>query len=642
MEKPEEKKGIPTSPKLNDEQKRAVAHKDGPLLIIAGAGAGKTKTITERIMHLIQSGVSAEHILAITFTNKAAKEMRDRITGRLKESPGGLVTTPFIGTFHTLGLMIIRENARKLGLTRYVGIADQEESIGLVRDAIRERNLNEKQFIPGRIRSVISRHKGDLTTVEEFEQNAEEYFPKTLALIWRTYEKLLQQERKLDFDDLILKAVKLLENHSEILTHYHDRFVYLHVDEYQDTNTAQYRLTKLLASRDKNICVVGDSDQNIYSWRGANLRNILNFEKDYPDTEVILLEENYRSTKTILSIANDVIKKNKIRKEKNLFTHNEAGERAVLFRASDEKDEARFVAEKSRELIAAGVSPEDIAVLYRANFQSRVLEEAFLRATIPYQVLGTKFYERKEVKDVLAYIRTSLTESPGDFKRALNTPPRGIGKVTVVKIFSGKEETLPPKMKEKISDFRKILSRIKKVAETKKPSEVLRETIELSGIGRMLKQGSEDDLERYENIMELVSLATNYDTQENGLEKLLDDGSLESEQDGLKKTHNAVRLMTVHASKGLEFRYVFITGLEDEIFPHRRLQTAVVSEEDSEEERRLFYVAVTRAREQLFFTFADVRTIFGSRQINTPSEFLSDIPEHHLDPLNGETIISLD
>ena len=456
-----------------------------------------------------------------------------------------------------------------------------------------------------------------------------------MAQVWNLYEKQKTKENSLDFDDLLLKATKLLKENKEIRKIYQDKWEYIHVDEYQDTNEVQYLMTKLLSENNKNICVVGDADQNIYSWRGANLKNILNFEKDYPNTKIILLEQNYRSTKNILEAANEIIKKNKYRPDKNLFTDNAEGEKIGLYEAMDENDEADYVAIKIIEILDGGEN--DIAVLYRANFQSRALEEAMLRYNIPYQVLGVKFFERKEIKDTLAYLRAALNpENLSDIKRIINFPTRGIGKVTLVKIFSGQKETLPIKVKIKIDNFYKTLEEIREKIENSKTSEVIKFVVKKSGIENELANGGEEEVERLENIKELATLALKYDSLENGLgvEKLLEDASLASDQDSLINVPTkvgtptgvgAIKLMTVHASKGLEFKYVFITGMEDGLFPHERKNESQ-REEDSEEERRLFYVALTRAKEKLFLSFANFRTIFGSRQTNTPSEFISDIP----------------
>jgi len=1005
---------------LNDAQKKTVLHREGPLLIVAGAGAGKTKAITHRILQLIKTGIAPHNILAITFTNKAAKEMRDRVTGLIAGDaelnlPLSFAERPFVSTFHALGVHIARENSAALGIKKHFTIADESDSLSLIKEALRSLSLDPKQFEPRRLKNIISRQKGDLVTAETYAgQVGNEYFPRILSSVWLAYEKLLAEHGSLDFDDLILKTVLLLKRDPETRARYQDRWRYIHIDEYQDTNVSQYEFSKLLAGEKKNICVVGDMDQclppgtrvatpggqkrieklekgdrvhsaaghgaicvqpiqkvhkrsyngdlifihtkkgvrlsltpghmlfadlsaapdayytylmyrrdkgfrigvvqsirsfnkskkenglrtrsnqehadriwilkvsptrvkaqyweqwfaftygiptivfyangrnmdmgtreinslfasiptqerakelfrdtdlsfdyphyapqgttrvntergrvairltlcddkrksgknpwgmsrlsintasrtlkqklirngftprkgkrndwrleitkldygelerlarniekldpslsivrsaaitkdkrlrfhpaanilptmsvaymqngcfvndtvvrverkpyhgpvydldvarthnyvaqripvhnSIYSWRGADFRNILNFEKDYPEATVVLLEENYRSTANILTAANDIIKKNKIRKEKNLYTKKEGGEKIGLYGAYDENDEAFFVAGKAAELIERGVAPKDIAVLYRANFQSRVLEEAFLHRQIPYQVLGVKFFERKEVKDVLSFLRAALNpDSLADIKRIINVPPRGVGKVTLAKIFAGEEAALPAGMQKKVGEFKMLLDEIKQHALAQKTSDTVKFIMRRSGIEAMLKKGTEDDVERLENIKELVTLATKYDVlePEEGVNKLLEDAALASDQDSLtlntNKEGDAVRLMTVHASKGLEFPYVFITGLEQDLFPHAGFSGNEAQEERAEEERRLFYVALTRAEKKCYMTYASVRTIFGMKQVNIPSEFITDIDEKLLENEQAsEPVISLD
>lgn len=663
---------------LNSMQREAAIHMDGPLLILAGAGAGKTKTITHRIVNLIKQGVSPDKILAVTFTNKAAKEMRERILSEIaKHSHGvqGQESIPFVSTFHSLGVYIIKENARLLGLTKYFTILDEGDAHTMIKDILKELGLDPKQYEPRKIKGIISREKGKFTHINEYVERVNDpttggisSISKIVAQIWGLYEKRKAQENSLDFDDLLLKATKLLKDNPEIRKQYQNRWEYVHIDEYQDTNEVQYLMSKLLSENNKNIVVVGDADQNIYSWRGANLKNILNFEKDYPNAKIILLEENYRSTKNILEAANTIIKKNKYRPDKNLFTNNETGEKISLYEALEETDEADFVATKILEIVDSGenfsgqgVSQDDgprgsaerarsdsnpeqkefsplshIAILYRANFQSRTLEEAMLRYNIPYQVLGVKFFERKEIKDTLAYLRAALNpQSLGDIKRIINFPPRGIGKVTLAKTFAGDTENLPIKMRIKINTFYETLEEIKEKIQNDTASQVIKFVIKKSGIEQELLQGTEEDMERLENMKELATLALKYDNLQHGagIEKLIEDASLASDQDSIlvndekrkeKKNVDAVKLMTVHAAKGLEFKYVFVTGLEDGLFPHERQEGS--SESDQEEERRLFYVAITRARSKLFLSFANFRTIFGSRQINAPSQFIADIP----------------
>jgi len=385
---------------LNKAQQEAASHKDGPLLIIAGAGAGKTKTLTHRIINLINSGIKPENILAITFTNKAASEMRERVEAMLTDA-----NKPLVCTFHSLGVKILRENAETLGLSKNFTIADTSDSSSLLKEAIKDLGLDPKQYEPRRFKNIISRQKGDFITCDEFEKTASEYIEKLAYKIWRKYEENLKKEKSLDFDDLLLKSTLLIKQNPKIRKRYQDLFSHVHIDEYQDTNQVQYEMTRLLVGEKKNICVVGDSDQNIYSWRGANLKNILNFEKDYPGAKTVLLEENYRSTGTILEAANEIIRKNIERKEKNLFTKQGKGEKISLFEAMDENDEAEYIASKILELKDTGINFEDMAVLYRTNFQSRVLEQELLGHSIPYQVLGTRFFDRKEVRDVLSTLR---------------------------------------------------------------------------------------------------------------------------------------------------------------------------------------------------------------------------------------------
>ncbi len=624
---------------LNEQQKEAVLTTQGPLLILAGAGAGKTKTITHRILHLIKEGITPASILAITFTNKSAKEMRERVfklieTDKTLNVPISFTERPFVSTFHALGVHILRENNTLLNIPRAFTIFDRSDSKRVVKDALIEKGLDPKQYDPNTILSIISREKGNAITLETFRNNRnKDYISDVVLSVWEKYETALKTEKALDFDDLLLKTVELLRTDEEVRNKYQKQWQYVHVDEYQDTNRVQYSIMKLIVGENNNICVVGDVDQNIYSWRGADIKNILNFERDFKNAKTVLLEENYRSTQTILEVANHVIKKNKNRFEKNLFTKQGAGDKMTIFEGFDENDEARFVAEKTRDLIATGVNPSEIAVLYRANFQSRVLEEAFLRQGISYQVLGTKFFERKEIKDVLSFVRAALNpDSLSDLKRIINVPPRGIGKATIAKIFGGEEGSLSSAHATKWLAFKGVLARIRSNSATMSASALIKYTITESGIEDSLRTGLEEDAERLENIKELASLATKYDMMEGatGVEKLLEDAALQSDQDEMEeKEVEKARLMTVHASKGLEFDYVFIVGLEQDLFPHKPMDAK--KGRDNEEERRLFYVALTRARKKVFLSYANMRTIFGSRQMGVPSEFIFDIPEEHTD-----------
>ena len=632
---------------LNTQQKEAVVHTSGPLLILAGAGAGKTRVITYRVLHLIKSGIAPEAILAVTFTNKAAREMRERVEKLLRASgvvnrPAPLEALPHVSTFHALGVDILRENFRVLGIAKHFTIFDRADSIKAVRQAIKDAGYDTGQFEPRRILGSISRQKGEGVSLSEFEARDHDYYERIVADVWQGYEKRLRAEKAFDFDDLLLKTVELLRTKADVRARYQKRFTHIHIDEYQDTNTIQNEFAQLLIGPEKNICVVGDVDQTIYTWRGAQIKNMLEFEKTYSGTTIVLLEQNYRSTKTIITASNRIIEKNNNRPEKNLFTKNDDGEKITVFSAYGETDEAYFVTTKVRELIAAGTPINEIAVLYRTNFQSRMLEEAFLDEDIPYHVLGTRFFDRKEVKDVLSFIRLALNpESVSDLARVVNVPPRGIGKVTLMRMTLGKENECTPKVREKIAAFRKILDTIKDAVRTQPPSEALRTALRATGIETALAGGNEDDQERLLNIRELVTLARKYDLLEQraglpaapgtaraGIEKLLADAVLATDQDELTRNKDGVKLMTVHAAKGLEFDVVFITGLEEGLFPYSGDPS---EKRDEEEERRLFYVALTRARKKVFLTHASLRTIFGAEQVNIPSEFITDIDDELID-----------
>lgn len=638
---------------LNQRQQNAVENLTGPLLILAGAGAGKTKTISHRILQLIKTGVEPQSILAITFTNKAAKEMRERVFKLIDEdkstnfpisSFGEGAQRPFVSTFHSLGVHIIKENAELVGLPRHFTIFDRNDSKRAVKDALEELNLDPKQFEPGAILNAISREKGDGVTCAEYMKkyggngggsgNPRDFYKKTIGNVWEKYERTLAKEKSADFDDLLLKTALLLKNHPEVRAKYHKQWLYIHIDEYQDTNRVQYDISQMLSSNNRNICVVGDIDQMIYSWRGADIQNILNFEKDYPEAKIVVLEENYRSTQTILAAANNVIKKNVMRREKNLFTKNHEGEKIQILISYTEKEEARVVADEVRELIASGTNPREICVLYRANFQSRVLEESFLNKNIPYQILGVRFFERKEVKDTLSFIRGALNrESAGDLARIINVPPRGIGKATIIKVLAGQESTLGPSLRMKVGQFLSLLDRIKNIATTQKPSDTVKYIIRETGMEAAYRSGGSEEQEKLENLRELATVATQYDAlpPEEGIEALLMNSALATDQDELEKDHDAVKLMTVHASKGLEFDYVFIAGLEQDLFPHQRMGKDELSQSEAEEERRLFYVALTRARKKVFVSYAQLRTIYGAQKVNTPSEFIADIGDEHIE-----------
>jgi len=618
---------------LNPPQKEAVETTEGPLLVLAGAGSGKTRVITYRILNLIEKGTAPHNILAVTFTNKAAKEMRERVHALINEhfkaARAGVDSQPVITTFHALGVRIIREHHEALSLRRHFIIYDRSDQVKAIKASLEKAGYSPKQFEPRKILSIISKAKGDALSRGEYMENARSYIERVAGEIWEHYEKILKEEHALDFDDLLLKTLNLLKSHPEILQQYRERFKYIHIDEYQDTNRVQYEITRLLVNEQKNICVVGDVDQNIYSWRGADIKNILQFEKHFSNTKTIFLEENYRSTQTIIAASNDIIKKNINRPEKNVFTKNREGELISVYAAMSGTDEAEYVALKAKSLINDGVSPSGIAVLYRTNFQSRALEEAFLNYGVAYQLLGTKFFERREVKDVLSYLRLALNPgSTSDLARIVNVPTRGIGKVTLLKMIEGKRNDIKGATLAKVEGFDIMMMDIAEVAKTKPLHETIKFIMKRTGLEEDLRHGGEEGLERLENLRELVTLATRYQEYEpeEAVERFMEDAALQSEQDELKDKdeQDAVRLMTIHASKGLEFPYVFITGLEEGLFPHERLDG---EKTDHEEERRLFYVALTRAEKKVWLTFAHMRTIFGSQRINVPSQFISDISD---------------
>ena len=625
---------------LNEAQKRAVETTDGPVLIVAGAGSGKTRVIAHRILNLIRNGIAPHEILAITFTNKAAKEMRGRVMALITgdESLNRPVSNdehPFVSTFHALGVHIIRENAKMLGLTRHFTIYDRSDSKRAVKEAMIASSIDPKKYDPGIFLNMISRAKSDGHSATGYRDTAHGPMEEMTADVWERYNAILAKEGSLDFDDLLSKTAELLAK-PEVRARYARVWKYIHVDEYQDTNRIQYKIANFLASANKNICVVGDADQNIYSWRGATIENILNFEKDYPDATVITLEKNYRSTKTILAAANSVIERNSFRKKKTLFTDNPVGEKISLLASYTEGDEARAIADGARDIIDSGSSPREIAVLYRTNFQSRVLEEAFIKKNIPYQLLGVKFFERKEVKDVLSYIKAALNnESTADIARIINVPSRGIGKVTLAKVIAKQDSSLPDAMKEKIAGFWHLLNDIRKETLEKKPSETVRFVIQESGIERSLREGDPadhyghdgDDEERLLNVRELVSVASQYDhlSPEEGMEAFLMNAALATDQDELKENADSVKLMTVHAAKGLEFDHVFIAGLEQDLFPFKHLDKGEIDRSEEEEERRLFYVALTRARKKVHLSYSLIRSMYGTERVNIPSEFIEDI-----------------
>lgn len=626
---------------LNPKQLEAVENISGPLLILAGAGAGKTKTITERVVQIIKSGIAPKNILCVTFTNKAASEMSERILARLKEE--GLIENyeqyiwlnknlPTIKTFHSLGLMILREQAKRLGLNKDLSVLATSDVNQLIKEILINLGLDPKIHDVGKIRNAISREKSANSTPEEYLKKVANYNMEIILKVWKNYNLELKKRGVVDFDDLILKPAELLKTNPEIRKFYQDKFKYIHIDEYQDTNNAQYELIKdILDNKECNLCVVGDVDQNIYSWRGANLKNILNFEKDFPNGKVVLLEENYRSTQNILNLANLSISKNKARFPKNLFTNKSVGEEIEVCPAFDEKSEAMFVTNKIQELInKQNIETKNIAVLYRTNFQSRILEESFLKANIPYNLLGVKFFERKEVKDVMSYLRSSLNrDNLSDLKRVFETPKRGIGKASILKVFAKDNTSLSAKVQQKVSETFDLLDKIAyHIQDNLLPlSQIITLIIKDSGIEEeLLASANSEDLERLENIRELVTLTKKFDTipAKEAYELFIDESSLRSDQDDTDN-QNGVKLMTIHAAKGLEFDFVFLLGLEEDLFPHIDIGNRKKSLEEEEEERRLFYVAITRAKLKLYLCYAEMRTIYGEKRINVPSTFLEEV-----------------
>ncbi len=638
---------------LNNAQKEAVLATEGPVLVLAGAGAGKTKTIAHRIVHIVKNGTPAYRVLAITFTNKAAREMRERVLHLLDAHGVVHAGVPTVSTFHAFCATLLREHAAAAGLPKHFTIFDRSDSLRTIKRALKGTVGDDARFEPRAVLGAISRAKGDALSLATYRERAgRAWFQGAVAEVWHTYDAALRAEGAVDFDDLLYLVLRLLTTNEEIRSGLAGRYRYLHVDEYQDTNKVQYEIMRQLASVHGNIFCVGDLDQNVYSFRGASIDNILDFERSFPNATTIRLEQNYRSTGTIVTVSNKIIERNKRRKKKTLFTENPEGEKISLLVGYDERDEALRVAEQVRELTKHGVSPRDMAVLYRANFQSRALEEAFLALGIPYRVLGTRFFDRKEVKDVLSYVRAALNrDSWADIGRIVNEPPRGIGKVTFEKLIAGDRALLAGKMREKVDDFFVILDSIAAHAVANPASETLMFVLERSGLAASLDTARDEDQERLENVRELVSLSTErYDAgpAPEGLLRLLEDAALATDQDELdtrtdRSGGDAVTLMTVHASKGLEFRHVFITGLEEGLFPHRRMNE---SAKDDEEERRLFYVALTRAKEKVHLSYALMRTVFGERNATMPSEFLLDIDEayieQHVDTERKEKVVYLD
>jgi DNA helicase-2/ATP-dependent DNA helicase PcrA len=639
---------------LNPEQQSAVKATDGPLLLMAGAGSGKTRVLTHRIGYLIvEKRVNPYNILAITFTNKAAREMRERI-GKMM---GGVADEIWISTFHSMCVRILRRDIDRIGFNRNFTILDTTDQQSVIKGILKDKNIDPKKFDPRAILGSISSAKNELIEPEDYSKTAGGYFEKVVSDVYTEYQKRLRKNQALDFDDLIMMTITLFRRIPEVLEYYQRKFQYIHVDEYQDTNRAQYLLVKLLASRFKNLCVVGDSDQSIYRWRGADIANILSFEKDYPNATVILLEQNYRSTKRILLAANKVIENNANRKPKNLWTENPEGNKLVYYRADSEQGEAQFVVGKIKELTRDNkYKLSDIAILYRTNAQSRVMEEVLLKSNLGYSIVGgTKFYDRKEIKDMLAYLR--LISNPDDdisLQRIINVPKRGIGSSSLDKIanFAATHDIsifqaldsiellgLSPKITKAAREFRDLIRNYTHMQEFLSVTELVEQVLEKTGYSEMLK--AEKSLEaqsRLENLEELLSVTKNFEatSEDKSLVGFLTDLALVADIDSMDETsekEDSVVLMTLHSAKGLEFPIVFLIGLEEGVFPHSR---SLMEEAEMEEERRLAYVGITRAEQSLFITNAQMRTLFGRTNMNPASRFINEIPAELMEGVETE------
>jgi DNA helicase II / ATP-dependent DNA helicase PcrA len=635
---------------LNDKQQEAVLHTNGPLLVIAGAGSGKTRALTHRIAYMIsEKRIDPWNILAVTFTNKAANEMKQRIMSLLQKNDAD-TDVPSIGTFHATCVRILRKNIQFLHYDNSFNIYDTADQEILVKHVMEDLNIDDRQVKPRALLHQISGAKNELITAEKYKYLVHNYFTEQVAKVYEMYQKALHKNNALDFDDIIMNTVNLFQQETKVLDFYQEKFKFISIDEYQDTNHAQYVLTNLLAQKYRNLCVIGDSDQSIYSFRGANIVNILNFEKDYPEAKVVMLEQNYRSTQPILEAAHSIISKNTKRKEKKLWTQREGGEKITLESLENERMEADFVCNKITETLRQHEYPnyKDFVVLYRTNAQSRVMEEACLRYGIPYKIIGgIRFYQRKEIKDLVAYLR--VIQNPSDsvcLLRIINTPARKIGAKTIeniqqyaikngITIFGAMEniEKVSGINQSKIEAIKKFVQLIidcQKINREFSASGLIKHVIDYSGYKKFINDGTVEGEARLENIYELISVANKYDNLEAGLSLniFLEEISLISDIDSLEATDNAVTLMTIHSAKGLEFPNVFIIGLEEGILPHSR---SLLERDELEEERRLMYVALTRAKDKLYLTRARSRMLYGETQTNTPSQFLEDIPFELLD-----------
>lgn len=639
---------------LNPEQQDAVKATQGPLLIMAGAGSGKTRVLTHRVAYLIEEkNVMPWHVLAITFTNKAAKEMKERIGKLLDESANDV----WVSTFHSLCVRILRRDIDKMGKPKTFTIADPSEQRTLMKQILKRMNLDPKRYDPRALLGTISNAKNELQTPSQYAQVAASPYEQTVASVYDAYAKEMDRNNSLDFDDLIMTTSQLFDQNPDVLDKYQEKFQYIHVDEYQDTNEAQYKLVKQLGAKYRNVCVVGDADQSIYGWRGANIQNIMNFEKDYPEATTIKLEQNYRSTKLILKAANEVINHNSNRKPKELWTDNNDGEKIKFYRGQNESDEALYVVDQIKNLLLKGFNYGDFAVLYRTNAQSRTFEEKLMQANMPYKIIGGhKFYDRKEIKDVLGYLRLIANHDDSmSFQRVINSPKRGIGPGTIDKLQNYADEhgwslleasenielsPLAAKPRKTIGHFAKVIDDLTKLSETESMTVLMNHLLEDSGyIDDLKQQNNLESQARVENIEELLTVSTQFDqayepdpeVDETRLTTFLTELSLVSDQDDIEEEQTEVTLMTLHAAKGLEFPVVFLVGMEEEIFP---LGRSLLKEDDLEEERRLAYVGITRAEKRLYLTNAYSRTLYGRIQNNPTSRFVEEINDDALEQVN--------
>lgn len=623
---------------LNPPQSEAVVTTDGPVLILAGAGSGKTRVLTFRIAYLLEKHLARpEEILAVTFTNKAAAEMSNRVAKLLGLAEGSRNVLPWMGTFHSICVRILKIDGHHIGLSREFSIYDPSDQLDLVKQAMEARRISVKDVNPRAVLGYISSAKNELISPEDYAGTANGYFAEVVADIYPAYQKLLKENNSVDFDDLLCKVVELFKKNPEVLAKYQRMFKYVLVDEYQDTNHVQYILVNMIAKENRNICVVGDDDQSIYAFRGANIRNILNFKEDYPEAKVVKLEQNYRSTKNILEAAHAVVKHNKQRTDKKLWTDQDGGEQITLHTADDEQAEAEWVVESIKKLIKDGTEATEIAILYRTNAQSRVMEEWCLRLNVPYKVVGgVRFYERKEIKDVLAYIKCLYnTNDTTALLRIINTPKRGIGDKMIdelVLLSQAKELSLMQtlldhggEINSKLGMISRILSEIKVLIEKQDIVTWINTLLEKTGYLKSLQDGTSENESRIENIKELISLAARYIELPGpeALSNFLADVSLLEGDQGGDENEPRITLMTIHAAKGLEFEHVFVVGMEEGLFPHSRVYT---EPKELEEERRLAYVAITRAKKNLSMVHTSSRLYFGSRQTNLISRFVQDIP----------------